>query len=156
MAAAKNKELRYTEIRNAKAFHDYFVEERLETGLILSGTEVKSIRQGKAQINDAFVKIIKGIPWLFQAHISEYSFGNRENHPPTRPRVLLLHKKEINRLSFATQAGGYTLIPLRLYAKKGLFKLEIALAKGKKLHDKRHDLKTKAIQRDTERDFKHR
>ncbi len=156
MGAAKNKELRYTEIRNAKAFHDYFIEERLEAGLVLTGTEVKSIRQGKAQINDAFVKIIKGIPWLFQAHISEYTFGNRENHLPARPRVLLLHKKEIDRVVFETQAGGYTLIPLKLYPKKGLFKIEIALARGKKLHDKRGDLKNKAIQRDTERDFKHR
>lgn len=156
MCAAKNKDLRYTEIRNAKAFHDYFIEERLEAGVALKGTEVKSIRQGKAQINDAFVKIIKNVPWLFQAHISEYSFGNRENHLPARPRVLLLHKKEIERLIFATQAGGYTLIPLKLYAKKGLFKLEIALARGKKLQDKRGDLKNKAIQRDIQRDFKYK
>lgn len=148
--------MRFTEVRNAKAFHDYFVEERLEAGIVLSGTEVKSIRASKAQINDAFVKIIKGVPQLFQAHISEYTFGNRENHVPTRPRALLLHIKEIQRLSFATQAGGYTIIPLRLYFKKGIVKLEIALAKGKKQHDKRQDLKTKAVQRDIERDFRQR
>ncbi len=156
MCASKNKDVRFAEIRNSKAFHDYFVEERLEAGLVLSGTEVKSIRGSKAQINDAFVKIIKGVPQLFQAHISEYTFGNLNNHLPARPRVLLLHTKEIERLRFATQAGGYTIIPLRLYFKKGLVKIEIALAKGKKQQDKREDLKSKAIQRDLERDFKQR
>lgn len=151
MAASSKDAKRYTEIRNNKAFHDYFVEERFEAGIILKGTEVKSIRSGKAQINDAFIKIIKGVPTLFQAHISEYTFGNIHNHNPLNPRTLLLHKRELQKLIVATQSGGYTIIPLSLYFKKGLVKLQIALAKGKKQYDKREDLKNKAINRDNER-----
>lgn len=150
MAATKNPK-RYTEVKNSKAFHDYFVEERFEAGIILKGTELKSIRSGKAQINDAFVKVIKGVPILFQAHISEYSFGNINNHLPLAPRRLLLHKREISRLLEATQSGGYTIVPISLYFKQGLVKIQIALAKGKKLFDKRETLKRKAITRENER-----
>ncbi len=151
MAAKKIDSERYREIRNAKVRRDFFVEDSLETGIVLTGTEVKSIRSGRAQISDAFIRIDKGEAFLYHAHIEEYLFGNLNNHIPYRPRKLILHKKEIQKLEVALQDGGRTLIPLRLYFKKGLIKVQIALCKGKKLYDKREDLKKKAILRDTER-----
>ncbi len=151
MAAKKIDSKRYREIRNAKARRDFFVEDSLEVGIVLTGTEVKSIRSGRAQISDAFIRIDKGEAFLYHAHIEEYLFGNLNNHIPYRPRKLILHKKEIQKLEVALQGGGRTLIPLRLYFKKGLIKVQIALCKGKKLYDKREDLKKKAILRDTER-----
>jgi len=122
---------------NRKARHEYFLLDRLETGMVLSGSEVKSARNGKIQLVDAY-GVIKGKElWLHNAHISEYSHANRENHDPIRPRKLLAHRKEIDRLITKTREKGLTLIPTKIYLKKGRVKCELALAKGKKLHDKR-------------------
>jgi SsrA-binding protein len=139
------------EIRNKKAFHDYAIEEKHEAGLMLVGTEVKSLRQGKAQMRDSFVRIEKGVPVLYHLHISEYDYGNINNHDPYRPRRLLMHKREISRLEGAVQSGGLTIIPLRIYFTRGRAKVEIALAKGKKLHDKRETMKRKEANREAER-----
>lgn len=139
---SKNKTSeRITEIRNRKASHDYFIGETFEAGIALSGTEIKSLRQGKAQINDAFVRVDRGEALMYQAHISEYDFGNINNHNPTRPRKLLLHKREILKLKSETDSGGIAIIPLKIYFKKSLAKVLIALCKGKKLYDKRETIK---------------
>jgi SsrA-binding protein len=129
--------------QNKKARHDYIIEDSYEAGLQLLGSEIKSIRQGKANINDAFVTIKKGEAFVSNMHISTYAFSNRFNHEETRTRKLLLHKKEINKLFSKTREQGYTIIPLKLYLKEGLAKLEIALARGKKTYDKRESLKEK-------------
>jgi SsrA-binding protein len=142
--ATKHDSSRFREIRNAKALHDYFVEDKFEAGIVLTGTEVKSIRAGLAQISESFVRLDGGVPILYHAHISEYSHGSYDNHNPYNPRRLLLHKKEIRKIQQAVQSGGYTVVPLRLYMKGALVKVEIAVARGKKLFDKREDLK-KAI-----------
>ena len=155
VVAAKKKETdRYREIRNRKIFRDFTILEKFEAGIVLRGTEVKSIREGRAQINDAFVRIEKEVPILFHSHISEYAFGNLNNHNPYRPRKLLLHRREIRKLSIAMQSGGKALVPVRLYFKKALVKVEIALCVGKKLYDKREDLKMKAVNRDQERNIR--
>jgi len=122
---------------NRKARHEYFLFDRLETGMVLTGSEVKSARDGKIQLVDAYGAIQGGELWLFNAHISPYSHANRENHDPVRPRKLLAHRKEINRLIGKTREKGLTLIPTKIYLKKGRVKCELAVAKGKKLHDKR-------------------
>jgi SsrA-binding protein len=140
----KKETSRYKEIRNAKAYHDYFIEDKYEAGLVLTGTEVKAIRAGLAQISDSFVRVDQDIPILYHAHVSEYEYGSYANHNPYRPRKLLLSKKEIRTIRQSLQSGGRTLIPLKLYFKKALVKIEIAVAQGKKMHDKREDLK-KAI-----------
>ena len=147
MSAAKAKKdaKRYTEIRNAKALRDYTVEERFEAGIKLQGTEVKAIRAGRAQINDAFGRFEKGDLWLMNAHIDEYAFGNSSNHPTRRTRKLLLHKHELRKIAQALQIGGYAMVPLRLYFKEALVKVEVALCTGKKLHDKRDDLKARTV-----------
>ncbi len=150
MPAKKTDSDRYREIRNAKVLRDYFVEDTREAGIVLTGTEVKSIRIGRAQISDAFARIEKGEVFLHHAHIDEYPFGNLNNHKPYRPRKLILHKKEIRKLEIELQSGGKALIPTRLYFKKGLVKVQIALCKGKKLYDKREDLKKKAMLREAE------
>lgn len=151
MAQNKKDDSGSIEIRNKKASHKYHIEEKFEAGIKLQGTEVKSIRQGKAQIGESFVRIEKGNAILYHAHIDEYKFGTDSNHNPTRPRQLLLHKKEINKLRGSIEAGGKAVIPLRLYIKKGLVKVEIAICQGKKLHDKREDLKKKEAMREAER-----
>ena len=133
---------------NKKAYHDYFIEEKFEAGMVLTGTEVKSLRLGKANLNDSFVQIRSGEAFLNNLHISPYDFGNRENHDPDRARKLLLHKKEIIKLYSRIREQGYTLIPLRLYFKDGKVKTELGLAKGKKNYDKREDLKKKDHQRE--------
>jgi len=133
---------------NKKAYHDYIIEQKFEAGMVLTGTEVKSLRQGKANLNDAFAQIKAEEAFLNNLHISAYEFGNRENHDPDRMRKLLLHKKEIIKLFSNIREQGYTVIPLRLYFKNGLVKVELGLAKGKKLYDKREDLKKKDHQRD--------
>ena len=143
-AAQKKKEIRFKEIRNAKALRDYFVHERFEAGIALKGTEVKSIRAGRAHINEAFGRLDKGELWLFNAHIAEYSFGNINNHSARRNRKLLLHKHQIRKIIQAMQMEGYTLIPLRMYFKEAIVKVEIALCTGKQLHDKRQDLRKRA------------
>jgi len=122
---------------NRQAGHNYFLLERCEAGLVLTGTEVKAARAGKAQLRDAYATIDRGEAWLINAHISEYSHGNRENHLPTRTRKLLLHKQEIAKLLVKTRDKGLSLIPTKIYLKAGHIKCELALAKGKKFHDKR-------------------
>lgn len=153
-AKKQSLDSRFTEIRNSKAFHNYFVGEKFEAGLVLQGTEVKAIRQGDAQITEAFCRIEKGQVWLYNAHIGEYKFGNFQNHPPRRKRKLLLHRREINKLIGAVEAGGKTLVPTRVYLKHGLVKAEIALCTGKKLHDKRETLKRKVVMREAEREMR--
>lgn len=148
--SAKRKEDRFTEIRNAKASHQYIIHERYEAGIVLTGTEVKSIRMGKAQINEAFARVEKGEVILFHAHISEYAFGTFANHNPVRPRKLLLNKSEIRKIQGAVEAGGRTLVPTRMYLKHGLVKVEIGVCTGKKLHDKRETLKKRTEMREAE------
>ncbi len=122
---------------NRQASHNYFLTDRFEAGLVLTGTEVKAARAGKVQLRDSYANIAGNEAWLMNAHISEYSHGNRENHVPMRNRKLLLHRKEIDKLLGKTREKGLSLIPTKVYLKKGLIKCELALAKGKKLHDKR-------------------
>jgi len=143
MSAAPNKKdaPRHTEVRNSKAGRDYFVDEKFEAGIALHGTEVKSIRAGRAQINDAFGRVEKGEVWLHNMHIEEYAWGNRFNHEPKRKRKLLLHSHQIRKIQMALEAGGRALVPLRMYMKQALVKVEVALCTGKKLYDKRDDLK---------------
>jgi SsrA-binding protein len=141
---------------NKKAFHDYYIEERYEAGLVLTGTEVKSLRMGKANMGDSFALVKSGEAFLHNLHIPPYTFGNRENHDPDRMRKLLLHRAEIHKLFAKIREQGYTVVPLRLYFKEGLAKVELGLAKGKKLHDKRHDLKDKELKRDVAQALKER
>ena len=139
---------------NKKAYHDYFIEEKYEAGIELFGTEVKSIRQGKCSIKEAYVNIDNGEAFVEGMNISPYEKGNIFNREPLRRRRLLLHKREIMKLAGQVQAKGYTLMPLQVYFKNGRVKIEIGLARGKKLYDKRDDLKKKALKRETERDFR--
>jgi len=141
---------------NKKAYHDYFIEEKLEAGLVLTGTEVKSLRTGKANLNDSFMLVRGGEAFLHNLHISAYEFGNRQNHQTDRNRKLLLHRKQINRLYGKIREQGYSVIPLRLYFKNGLAKVEIGLAKGKKLYDKREDMKKKDSNREMSHVLKHK
>ncbi len=136
--------------RNKKAFHDYFVDDRYEAGMILVGSEVKSLRQGSITLTDAYARFEAGELWLVKAHISPYKYANRENHEPERPRKLLLHKWELKRLRGKLQEAGYTLIPLAVYFKGGKVKVELGLCRGKKLYDKREDLRKKEHARDIE------
>ncbi len=122
---------------NRQAGHNYHLLERFEAGVALTGTEVKAAKSGKIQLKDSFAEVAGNEAWLLNAHISQYSHGNRENHEPTRRRKLLLHRQEIDKLLGKTREKGLTLIPTRIYLKKGRIKCELALAKGKKLHDKR-------------------
>jgi SsrA-binding protein len=122
---------------NRQAGHNYFLLERFEAGMVLTGTEVKAAKDGKVQLKDAYATVLEGEAWLLNAHISQYSHGNRENHPPVRNRKLLLHRREIDKLLVEVREKGLALIPTRLYLKDGRIKCEIAVAKGKKLHDKR-------------------
>lgn len=148
MSAAKaNKKdaKRYTEVRNAKALRDYAVEERFEAGIKLQGTEVKAIRAGRAQINDAYGRFEKGDLWLLNAHIDEYAYGNLNNHATRRTRKLLLHKHQLRKIAQALQIGGYALVPLRMYFKESLVKVEVALCTGKQSHDKRDDLRKRTV-----------
>ena len=156
MAKKSKAKERFSEIRNAKAFRNYEIGEKFEAGIALRGTEVKSIRNKKAQINEAFCRVEKNEVFLYHAHIAEYDFGNLNNHAPRRPRKLLLKRREINRIRGALEADGKALIPLRMYMTHGLVKLEIALCVGKKLYDKRHDLKKKVEMREVERAIKNR
>ncbi len=155
MAAAKKDKPRYSEIRNAKALRDFLVEEKFEAGLALKGTEVKSIRAGRAQINDAFGRFDRGELWLFNAHIEEYAFGNLFNHPARRTRKLLLHTHQIRKIAQALQVGGRALVPLRMYFKGALVKVEIAICVGKKNYDKRDDLKERVAQREVDKALKY-
>lgn len=122
---------------NRKAGHDYFLLDRFEAGMVLTGTEVKAAKDGKIQLKEAYAAVLNNEAWLINAHISQYSHGNRENHPPIRNRKLLLHRKEIDKLLGQTREKGLSLIPTKIYLKNGRIKCEVAVAKGKKLHDKR-------------------
>ena len=139
---------------NRKAFHDYFVLDRFEAGIELYGTEVKSIRAGQVNMKDCFCTVKNGELFVRGMHISPYEKGNIFNREPLRRKRLLLHKREIMKLAGQVQAKGYTLMPLQVYFKNGRVKIEIGLARGKKLYDKRDDLKKKAMKRETERDFR--
>ena len=133
---------------NKKAFHEYFILTKFEAGLALEGTEVKSLRDGAAQLKDAYVIFKNGEAFLFGAHISPYSHGNRENHAPDRTRKLLLHRNELEKLHTQITEKGLTVVPLRLYFKGGRVKAEIAVVRGKKLHDKRETEKTREADRE--------
>jgi SsrA-binding protein len=141
---------------NRQARHNYFIDEIYEAGLVLHGSEVKSLRDGKANLKDGFARIQKGEAFLFNIHISPYPGANQFNHEPTRPRKLLLHGREIERLTGKTKERGFTLVPLRLYFKNGKAKVELGLARGKKLYDKRETLRRKEAQREVERSVKAR
>ena len=136
---------------NRKARHEYFLEEFVEAGLELTGTEIKSIRKGKAQFKEAYIDFKNGEAFIVDMHIAQYDHGNIFNHDETRDRRLLLHKSEIRRLRKEVTVAGYTVVPTRLYLKNGLAKMEIALAKGKHLYDKRQDLKNRDAQREIEK-----
>jgi SsrA-binding protein len=141
---------------NRKARHEYFIEETYEAGIVLQGSEVKSLRDGKANLVDSYARIMRGECILLNAHINPYTAANRYNHEPTRTRKLLLHKREILRLSGKVREKGLTLVALRLYFKNGRAKVELGLARGKKLYDKRETLRKKAAQREVERSLKSR
>lgn len=142
--------------QNKKAYHDYFIEDTYEAGIVLQGTEIKSIRAGRVNLKDSYAKVEKGELFLHNMHISPYEQGNRYNHDPLRTRKLLLHKKEIAKLLGITKEQGYSLVPLKIYLKNGYAKVLIGLAKGKKNYDKREDLKQKEAKRDIERAFRER
>ncbi|MBQ6787860.1 MAG: SsrA-binding protein SmpB [Lachnospiraceae bacterium] len=139
---------------NKKAYHDYFIEEKYECGIALHGTEVKSLRMGKCSIKESFVRIENGEVYVYGMHVSPYEKGNIFNKDPLRVKKLLLHKQEINKLIGKIKEKGYTLVPLQVYFSNGRAKIEIGLARGKKLYDKRDDIAKKDQRRETEREFK--
>lgn len=139
---------------NKKAYFDYFIEDKFEAGIALSGTEIKSLRTGKCSIKEAFVRIERGEVFIYGMHISPYEKGNIFNKDPLRTRKLLLHKQEINKLAGKIAEQGYTIAPLQVYLKDSLVKVEIGLAKGKKLYDKRQDIAKKDQRREAEKEFK--
>ena len=139
---------------NKKAFHDYFIEDKYEAGISLAGTEVKSLRQGKCSIKESFIRIEKGEVFIYGMHISPYEKGNIFNKDPLRVKKLLLHKYEINKMAGKIAEKGYTLVPLQVYFRGSLVKVEIGLAKGKKLYDKRQDIAKKDQKREAEKEFK--
>ena len=141
---------------NRRARHDYFIDETYEAGLVLQGSEVKSLRDGKANLMDSYARIDKGELFLVNAHISPYFAASQFNHDPTRKRKLLLHKQEVRRLTGKVKERGLTLIPLRLYFKNGRAKVELGLARGKKMYDKRETLRKRVAQREVERSLKTR
>lgn len=139
---------------NRKAYHEYFIEDRFEAGIVLVGTEIKSARKGKVQLKDSYISFVNGEAFIKGMHISPYEFGNIFNHDETRERKLLLHKHEIQKLSDKVKMKGYTVVPLSMYLSKGRAKMEIALAKGKDLHDKRNTEKEKTAKREMEKAMK--
>jgi len=141
---------------NSRAYHDYFIEDSYEAGISLVGTEVKALREGRVNLRESFARVEGGEVYLYQCHISPYSHGNISNHEPLRCRKLLLHREEIRRLFGKAQIRGYTLLPLKIYFKNGLAKVELALGKGKKSHDKREALKKKEARREILRAVKAR
>jgi SsrA-binding protein len=154
--AAKKPEPVKVVARNRRARHDYAIEETVEAGLVLTGTEVKSLRLGRASLTDGFAQITDGEAWLHGVHIPEYTEGTWTNHEPRRTRKLLLHRREIDRLASATRERGLTLIPLSLYFKDGRAKVELALARGKRTYDKRHDLAERDAAREVDRALRRR
>lgn len=149
------KEAQKLVANNKKVFHDYFVEEKYEAGLVLHGTEVKSLRMGKCSIKEAFITVDKGEVFINGMHVSPYEKGNIFNKDPLRPKKLMLHKYEINKLVGKLNEKGLTLVPLQVYFKGSLVKVEIGLARGKKLYDKRQDIAKRDMKRENEREFKH-
>lgn len=141
-------------VRNRRARHEYEVLETVEAGLVLTGTEVKSLRAGKANLQDAFARFDRGELWLHNLHISPYDQGNRFNHDPLRPRKLLLHRREMRKLIGRVEQQGLTLVPLDLHFRRGIAKVALALVRGKKLHDKRDDLRKRSAEREMERAYK--
>ena len=139
---------------NKKAYHDYFIEETFEAGIALHGTEVKSLRMVKCSVKESFVRIEKGEVYVYNMHISPYEKGNIFNKDPLRTRKLLLHKSEIRKMTGAIAQKGYTIVPLKVYLKGSLVKVEIGLARGKKLYDKRQDIAKKDQRREAERNYK--
>lgn len=140
---------------NRKAYHDYFIDEKYEAGVVLSGTEIKSVREGRVNLRDSFIRLDKGEAWLWNTHISPYGHaGAFFNHNPTQARKILLHKNEILKLAQKTQAKGLTIVPLRMYLKRGKAKVEIGIARGKKLYDKRDALAERDANREIDRAIK--
>lgn len=141
-------------VRNRRAYHEYTVEDKYEAGIALLGSEVKSLREGRAQLQDAYIDLIDGELFLVGAHISPYGYSSYQNHDPVRPRKLLMHAREIARIQKKTELKGYTAIALAIYLKNGRFKVEVGLAVGKKNYDKRQDLRKAEENRDMRRAFK--
>jgi SsrA-binding protein len=141
---------------NRRAYHDYFIDDKLEAGLVLTGTEIKSIREGRVNLRDGYVRIADGEAWLTNVHIAPYEQGNRYNHEPLRDRKLLLHRDEIASLIGRARQRGYTIIPLQLYLKRGRAKIELGLARGKKQYDKRASIAEREAQRDIDRALRSR
>ena len=142
--------------RNKRALHEYTIHETLECGLVLTGTEVKSLREGQSSLEDAYARIDGGEVWLIGCDIPEYTYGNRLNHKPKRPRKLLLHRREIGKFAGKASQRGFTLVPLRMYFKEGRAKVELGVARGKQLHDKRQDQKKADAQREIRRAMSNR
>ena len=151
MKADKDKKFNPVFAENRKARHDYTVLETIECGIVLSGTEVKSVRHGEVSLAGAYGAVLKGELWLLGADIAAYKFGNRFNHEPKSQRKLLVHAKEIRELQLKTEAKGLTLVPLKVYLKHGKIKVDLGVCRGKQLHDKRDALKKKDLRRDLER-----
>jgi SsrA-binding protein len=140
---------------NRKAFHDYEILDRVEAGIVLTGTEIKSAREGRVNIRDAYAREENGEMWLFNAHIAAYDKGNRNNHNPERPRKLLLHRDQIRELAEDTRQKGQTLVPLAMYLKRGMAKVELGVARGKKSYDKREAIARRDAERDMQRALRH-
>ena len=153
MAVAKEEKVLVT---NRSAFYEYHISQKYEAGVALTGTEVKSTMEGRVQLKDSYVAVRDGEAWLFNAHISPYSHGNRENHDPVRTRKLLLHKREIEKLEEETATQGMTLVVTRIYLRNGRIKIEIGVARGKKLYDKRETEMKRTIERETRAQLKER
>lgn len=153
-AMAKGKDTQKLIANNKKAYHDYFIDETYEAGIALHGTEVKSMRMGKCSIKESFIRIEKGEVFVYGMHVSPYEKGNIFNKDPLRVKKLLMHKYEINKLEGKIKEKGYTLVPLQVYFKEGKVKVEIGLARGKKLYDKRQDIAKKDQRREAEKEFK--
>ena len=151
---AEKKEAQKLIANNKKAYHDYFIEETYEAGVALHGTEVKSMRLGKCSIKESFIRIENGEVFVYGMHVSPYEKGNIFNKDPMRVKKLLMHRYEINKLAGKIAERGYTLVPLQVYFREGKVKVEIGLAKGKKLYDKRQDIAKKDLRREHEREFK--
>lgn len=148
---AKPRDAVQTVAVNNKAYHDYLIRETYEAGLVLTGTEIKSIRAGKVNLREAYARVERGEVWLHNMHVAEYDRGNRWNHPPTRSRKLLLHKSEIRELQRETKSKGATMVPVRLYIARDRAKIELAIAQGKKVYDKRQTMAEREAERDIER-----
>jgi SsrA-binding protein len=154
MAKKKNSSNDLPVLTNSKARHKFILTDKYEAGIVLCGTEVKSIRLGAAQITESYARFIKDELFLFNAHISEYEFGGEDNHPTQQPRKLLLKRRELERLRVEVEAAGKSIIPIKLYFKNSLIKCEIALGTGKNIRDKRDDLKKKVAQREADQALK--